>query len=59
MRIVSYYVDKYGVLFQIIRTENSIKINKVIEGIKEEINETQLIIDDLIEKNILIDLLDY
>ena len=58
MKIVSYYVDKHGVLFEVIRTEKSITINKVIEGIKKEINETQLIIGDLVDKDILMDLLE-
>jgi hypothetical protein len=58
MKIISYYVDKNGVLFQVIRTEKNVTINKVIEGIKQEINETELIIGELVEKNILMDLLD-
>lgn len=58
MKIVSYYVDKHGILFQVIRTEKNVKISRVIEGISEEINETQLIIGDLVEKDILMDLLE-
>lgn len=50
MRIVSYYVDKYGGLFEIVRTENNVEIKRVIEG------ETAIIIGDLIERNILMNM---
>jgi hypothetical protein len=46
MIIISYYVDKYGRLFQIIRTENSVKISRVIDDIPIE---TDIIIEELIE----------
>ena len=50
MKIISYYIDRRGVLFQIIRSENSIEINKVVDG---DMKETQIIIGELVEKNIL------
>lgn len=47
MKIISYYIDRRGVLFQIIRSENSIEINKVIEN---ELKETQVQIGELVKK---------
>lgn len=32
MKIVSYYVDKIGIMYQIIRTENNIEINRINNG---------------------------
>ena len=48
-KLGSYYLDKNGVLFEIIRTEDSITINKVVE---KELTETDIIIGVLVEKNI-------
>ncbi len=50
MKIISYYIDRRGVLFQIIRSENSIEINKVVD---DDMKETQIIIGELVEQNIL------
>lgn len=56
MRIVSYYLDKRRILFQVIRTEDNITINEVIDG--GEPKECQIRIGDLVGKNISMDLLE-
>jgi hypothetical protein len=47
MKIISYYLDKKGILYEIIRTEDCITIKKVIEN---ELKETEIQIGELVKK---------
>lgn len=62
MKVISYYTNKNGVLFQIIRTEQSITVDRVIIGDEatKDIKEMQITISsDLAERDIIMDLLQY
>lgn len=47
MRIISYYVDKFGIMFQIIRTDTFVEIRKIITNEKED----SLRIGELVDKD--------
>ena len=47
MKIISYYLDKKGILYEIIRTEDCITIKKVIEN---ELKETEIQTSELVKK---------
>ena len=46
MKIISYYVDKQGLLFQIVRTENNVEIRRVIDK-----HNNKLSIGELVDTN--------
>ena len=48
MKIVSYYVDKYGIVYQVIRVDDNIQIIRI----KNENELSELLIDEYVDLDI-------